>query len=129
MIAAILFCVSTAAFCQFALYYWRANIANAATAEISDRVKIAAGISASVTSRDFRALLTVYDLTPDLVGSSHSHRAIRTYYFVVEKIARLIPPLTSWAEAEMGMCSRYAAVLVDQHLQSNINCAAQVRGV
>jgi hypothetical protein len=86
VIAAILFCVSTAAFCQFALYYWRANIANAATAEISDRVKIAAGISASVTSRDFRALLTVYDLTPDLAGSISPYKAIRSSYFIVKKL-------------------------------------------
>jgi hypothetical protein len=129
VIAAIQFCVSTAAFCQFALCYWRASIANSATAEVSDRVKIAAGISASVSSRDFRALLTVYDLTPDLTGSGRSYKAIRAYYCTIEKIARLIPPLTSWAETEMGMCSRYAAVLVDQHLESNMNCAAQVRGV
>jgi hypothetical protein len=29
----------------------------------------------------------------------------------------------------MGMCSRYAAALVDRHLESNLNRAAQVRRV
>jgi hypothetical protein len=129
VIAAILFFVSMVAFCQFALYYWRASIANTASRQVSDRVKIAAGIPSSVTSRDFRALLTVYEVTPDLAGSGRAFRTIRAYYFIVEKIARVIPPLTSWAETEMAMCSRYAAVLVDQLLESNINCAAHLRGI
>lgn len=129
VIAAILFCVSLAAFGQFALYYWRASITNTANRQVSDHVKIVAGIPGSVTSRDFRALLTVYDVTPDLAGPGRAYRTIRAYYFIVEKIARVIPPLASWAEAEMAMCSRFAAVLVDQLLESNMKCAANLRGV
>ena len=130
MIAAILFCVSIVAFGQFGLYYWRASIANTANRQVSDRVRVAAGIpAASVTSRDFRAIMTVHDLTPDLRGPGGAHRAIRTYYSIVENIGRLIPPLAGWAEAEMAMCSRYVAVLVDQHLERNMDCAEQMRGI
>lgn len=130
MVATIIFCVSMLAFGQFGLYYWRASIANTARRQVSDRVRIAAGISAvSVTSRDFRAILTVHDVTPDLRGSGGAYRTIRAYYSIVEKIGRLIPPLTGWAEAEMAMCSRYAAVLVDQHLERNMHLAAQMRGM
>ena len=69
MIAAILFCFSMVAFGQFGLYYWRASIANKATRQVSDRVRVAAGIpAASVSSRDFRAILSVHDLMPDLRG-------------------------------------------------------------
>lgn len=130
MIATILFCVSMIAFGQFGLYYWRASIANTANREVSDRVRIAAGIpAASVTSRDFRAILTVYHVTPDLGGRDRTFRAVRAYYLIVEKVGRLVPPLTHWAEAEMAMCSRYAAALVDQHLERNLLCAAQMRGI
>jgi len=130
VIAAILFCFSMIAFAQFALYYWRASIANTAKGEVSDRVRVAAGIPAgSVSSLDFRAILTVHDVTPDLGGSGRTFRAIRAYYQIVEKIGRLVPPLTHWAEAEMAMCSRYAAALVDQHLERNLLCAAQMRGI
>ena len=130
MIAAILFCLSVAALGQFGLYYWRASIANTANRQISDRVKVAAGIPAApVTSRDFRAILSVNDLTPNLRGPCSTYRAIRAYYLVVEKIGRLIPPATDWAEAEMAMCSRYAAVLVDQHLERQMDCATQMRGI
>jgi hypothetical protein len=128
MISAILFCFSVVAAGQFGLYYWRASIANTANRLVSDRVKVAAGIpAASVTGRDFRAIMTVHDLTPDLKGTGGAHRTIRAYYSIVAKIGRAIPPLTDWAEAEMAMCSRYAAVLVDQQLECNMECATHIR--
>ena len=69
MIAAIIFCFSMVALGQFWLYYWRASIAITADRQISDRVKVAAGIPAApVTARDFRAILSVHDLTPELQG-------------------------------------------------------------
>jgi hypothetical protein len=130
VIAAILFCLSVVAFGQFALYYWRASIAAASTRQVSDHVRIATGISAaSVSSRDFRAILTIHELTPDLSGPGRGFRTLRAYYSIVEKIRRLIPLLNDWAEAEMAMCSRYAAVRVGQHLERNMNCAAQLRGI
>lgn len=130
MIARILFCFSMVALGQFGLYYWRASIADTANRQISDRLKTAAGIPAgSVTSRDFRAILSVHDLTPDLRGPGCVYRTIRAYFSIVEEIGRLIPWLTAWAEEEMGMCSRYAAVLVGQHLERNMDCAAQLRRI
>jgi hypothetical protein len=130
MIAAILFCASMVAFGQFGLYYWRVAIANIAGQQVSDRLRVAAGIStASVGSRDFRAILSVHDMTPDLRGSAGTYLAVRAYYSIVETIGRLIPAVTGWAEVEMGMCSRYVAVLVDQHLDHNMACATQMRGI
>ena len=129
MIAVILFCFSMVAFGQFGLYYWRAGVANTATQQVSDRVRAAAGISAAVSSRDFRAILRVYGLTSDLRGPGRTYCAIRVYYLVVEKIGRLIPPVSDWAEAEMNLCSRYVAVLIDQHLERNRECEMQMRGI
>jgi hypothetical protein len=130
MIAAILFCVSIIALGQFALYYWRATISNISTQRVSDRVRIAAGIrTPSPRSCDFPAILSVRDLTPHLRGSGVTFRTIRAYYFIVRKIGRLIPAVTEWAEAEMDMCSRYAAVVVDQHLGRNLDCAIKLRGI
>jgi hypothetical protein len=128
--AAILFLISVAAFGQFGIYYWRATIAANSRVPVSDRVRVAAGISTtSVSSRDFRAILNVHDLTPDLRGRGENFRTIRAYYLVVEKLGRLIPSAAEWAEAEMTMCSRYVAVLIDQHLERNMACAAQMRGL
>jgi len=80
MIAGILFCASMVAFGQFGLYYWRVAIANTAGQQVSDRLRVAAGIStASVGSRDFRAILSVHDMTPDLRGPlAHTSQFERT---------------------------------------------------
>ena len=128
--AAILFLISVVGLGQFGVYYWRATIAANSTVPVSDRVRVAAGISTtSVSSRDFRAILKVHDLTPDLRGRGENFRAIRAYYLVVEKLGHLIPLAADWAEAEMTMCSRYVAVLIDQHLERNMACAVRMRGM
>lgn len=130
MIAAILFTVSTAALVQFALYYWRAVIAGVAARPISDRIRTAAGITApQIAAQDFHSILSLHDLSPDLRGPNGSFIGVRAYFSVVEKIGSLIPAMASWANAEMLTCSRYVAVLVDQHLERNMLCAAKVRGI
>jgi|SRR5665213_4260800 len=130
MVAAIIFAVSVAAFAQFGLYYWRATISGIAAQAISDRIRVAAGIThAAIGAQDFRSIIILKDLSPDLRGPNGSFAAIRTYYRVVEKLGSIVPAMASWANAEMVTCSRYVAVLMDQHLQRNINCAAEVRGM
>jgi len=130
MIAAILFTVSVVAFAQFGLYYWRATISGIAAQAISERIRIAAGITSNaIGAQDFHNILILNDLSPDLRGPNGSFRAIRTYYATLQKLGRIVPAMASWAEAEMATCSRYVAVLMDQHLERNMVCAAQVRGI
>ena len=130
MIAAILFMVSIVALGQFGLYYWRAMISGVAAQAISDRIRSAAGITAAaIGAQDFYKILIVNDLSPDLRGPGGSFRAIRTYYAIVEKLGSIVPAMASWSNAEMTTCSRYVAVLMDQHLERNMACAAQMRGM
>jgi hypothetical protein len=130
MIAAILFMVSIVALGQFALYYWRAVISGVSTQPISERVRTAAGITApQIGARDFHTILSLHDLSPDLRGPNGRFIGLRAYFSAIEKLGRLIPATASWANAEMLTCSRYIAVLVDQHLERNMVCAAQVRGI
>jgi hypothetical protein len=130
MIAAVLFTVSTVAFAQFAFYYWRAMIAGLAAQPISDRIRTAAGITSSqIGAQDFHNILSLHDLAPDLRGPNGSFRGVRAYYSAIEKLGSMIPGMASWANAEMATCARYVAVLVDQHLERNMTCAAQVRGI
>ena len=130
MIAAIIFVVSVVAFAQFGLYYWLATISGIAATAISDRIRVAAGIThPGIGAQDFRNIIILKDLSPDLRGASGSFAAIRTYYAVVEKLGRIAPAIAEWANGEMATCSRYAAVLMDQHLERNLACAAQMRGM
>lgn len=130
MIGAIILTVSVVAFGQFALYYWRATISGVAAQAISERIRVAAGIThAGIDAQDFRSILILKDLSPDLRGPNGNFTAVRSYYAVVEKLGRIVPAMASWANAEMATCSRYVAVMMDQHLERNLACAAQVRGI
>ena len=130
MMAVILFTVSALAFVQFGLYYWRATISGVAAQAISERIRIAAGITAAaIGAQDFYSILILNDLSPDLRGSAGSFFAVRAYYSVIQKLGRIVPAMASWANAEMTTCSRYVAVLMDQQLERNIACAAQMRGM
>jgi hypothetical protein len=130
MIPAVIFAVSVVAFGQFGLYYWRATISGIAAQAVSERIRVAAGIThEGIGAQDFRSILILKDLSPGLRGPNGSFAAIRTYYAVVEKLGSIIPAMASWANSEMATCSRYVAVLMDQHLERNMACAAQVRGM
>jgi hypothetical protein len=130
MVAAIIFVVSVVTFGQFALYYWRATISGVASQAISDRIRVAAGIThAGIGAQDFHNIVILKDLSPDLRGPSGSLMSIRAYYAVVETLGRIVPAMAGWADSEMATCSRYVAVLMDQHLERNMACAAQARGV
>jgi len=130
MIAVILFLVSAVAFVQFGLYYWRATISGVAAHAISERIRVAAGISAPVIGAgDFRNILILKDLTPDLRGPAGNFLVVRAYYSIIEKLGSIAPAMTEWSNAEMATCSRYIAVLMDQHLERNIACAAEMRGI
>ncbi len=130
MIAAIIMMVSIVALGQFGLYYWRAMISGVASQAISDRIRAAAGISSRpIGAQDFRSVLILNNLSPDLRGPGGSFRVIRTYYAIIERLGKIVPAMASWSNAEMTTCARYVAVLMDQHLERNIACAAQMRGM
>jgi hypothetical protein len=129
MTAVILFWVSLAALCFTGLSHWRKRMQRVSALPVSDLVLIAARISATaVGSHDFRAIVSTYDLVPDLRGSGGSFRALRAYYALVEKLGRWIPSMAKWSVTEMTCCSRYAAVLVGQHLERNQSSASKMRG-
>ena len=132
MIAAVLFTVSLAALGQFALYYWRAVMAGVAARPLSDRLRAAAGLaSESVGADDFRAVMSLHDMTPRLKDDNGGLWLVWAYYNAVEALGHLagksLPQLAAWTQREMTTCSRYVAVLVDQRLERNLACAAEAR--
>ena len=130
MVAIVIFAVSAFALAQFGLYYWRATISGVASQAISERIRVAAGIThAGIVGRDFQNILILNNLSPDLRGPNGNFRTVRAYYAAVQTLGRVIPGIAGWAETEMATCSRYIAVLMDQHIERNMACAAQVRGI
>jgi hypothetical protein len=130
MIPAILFMVSLAAFIQFGLYYWRATISGVAAQPLSERIRHAACISSPTAgANDFHNILKLKDLSPDLQGSTGSFAVLRSYYAIVERVGSLIPAMANWSNSEMTTCARYVAVLMDRHMERNMACAAELRGI
>jgi hypothetical protein len=130
MLATNLSLISIVAFGQFGIYCWRASFAATSRVPISNRVRVAAGVSTtSVSPRDFRAILKMHEMTPELGGPKRKFRTIRAYYLAVESLGRFIPSVTGWAEAEMTMCSCCLAVLLDQHLDRNMAWAVRMCGL
>lgn len=130
MIAAIITTASLVAFAQLGLSYWRATLSRIAAQAISERVRMAAGImERGICGQDFRKIMMLKDLSPDLRGPNESFTAIRAYYNVVEKLGNTVPGMAGWASAEMATCSRYAAFLMDQQLERNMVYATQLRGM
>lgn len=128
MIAAIIFLCSTAGTCQFGLFFWRAMIANVAAQPVSDRVWHAIRIAPDgTTAHDFRAIVSVANMSPALCTSRSNFTAIRAYYTAVEILGQLLPPVANWSESEMATCSRYVAAILDQRLEGNVACAAETR--
>ncbi|HXP82227.1 MAG TPA: hypothetical protein VN976_20185 [Verrucomicrobiae bacterium] len=130
MIPAVIFAVSVVACAQFGLYYWRATISGIAAQAITERIRVAAGITHDgIGAQDFHSILILKDLSPGLRGPNGRFTAIRAYYAVMEKLGSIVPAMANWANGEMATCSRYVAVLMDQHLERNMACAAQARGM
>jgi hypothetical protein len=130
MLATNLSLISIVAFGQFGIYRWRASFAATSRLPISNRVRVAAGISTtSLSPRDFRAILNMHEMTPELGGPKRKFRTLRAYYLAVENLGRFIPSVTVWAESEMTMCSRYLAVVLDQHLDRNMAWAVRMCGL
>ena len=112
---------------QFGAYYWRSLIVSRAAQPLSDRFRIATGYENSAPrAQDFDALLSFYRSTPELKNRTSDLCGIRAYYIFVAAFQKL-PALHHWAQAEMNICVRYVAVLVDQRIECNFAHAAEMR--
>jgi hypothetical protein len=132
MFAAMLFAISIVALMQFAAYYWRAMLAGAAAQPVSERVLEAAGVAnGQLTGQDFRTLLTLHNVTPELSSVSNGLRSVRLYYRLVDTIGALagtrLPAIAAWSKRETAVCARYAAVQIDRRWQANLELAASLR--
>jgi hypothetical protein len=132
MFAAMLFAISIVALTQFGLYYWRAVLAAVAGQPVSESVLAAARVeNGRVSGSDFKTLVGLHDLTPDLHPSRGGLGFVRLYYRIVDGISAVagkrMPAVAAWCELETAVCARYAAVQIDRRLQSNLELAAALR--
>lgn len=132
MFAAMLLAFSIVALAQFALHYWHAVLSGIARQPLSADVLVAARVKdGEVTAADFRTLASLHNLTPDLRPGLGGLGLVTVYYHVIDGIRSLAgaraPEVAEWAEHELTICARYAAVQIQRRLQANLALAAALR--
>ena len=132
MFAAMILAIAIVALFQFAIYYWRAVLTGVASLPVSNQVLEAAHADESeLHGSDFRRLVSLYDLTPELKSGGTGLGLVSLYFAVVRKaevlFGRLSPAVMNWGEREMALCAHYAAVQIDRRLQANLAQAASIR--
>jgi hypothetical protein len=112
---------------KFGIFQWRAILITSASHSLSDSLQAHTGIDgAAIGPRDFRSLLDLCDqLSPGLKKTSPWLREVSLYYRAIAKVEQALrpklPSIASWASREMQICSRYVAVVLDQHLAMNLD--------
>ena len=120
MIPIFILAFSLAALAKFGIAQWRLILVSAASHGLSDSLHLTTGIdSAAIGAGDFGTLKGFYeDLSPEIKKTSSWLKEVSVYYRFIAFLEKL-PSLSSWANREMQLCSRYAAVVLDQNLAMN----------
>jgi hypothetical protein len=112
---------------KFGISQWRAIWITSASQPLSDALQLEAGIDgAAIEAQDFGSLMDLCDqLSPGLKKASPWLKEVSIYYRAVAKLEHAfrlkLPSISSWANREMQVCSRYVAVVLDQALSMNLD--------
>src|SRR3989442_5613266 len=94
MFAAMLVTVSIVALIEFAIYYWRAVVASAATQPISESVRAAAGLDGrALRAGDFSTFADLHEITPTLQERIRGFGLVNAYYHLMSAVGQLSRPL------------------------------------
>ena len=113
---------SLVALVRFAIAQWRLILLSAASHQLSDSLQLSTGISgAAIGPQDFGTLKGFCEqLSPESKKTSSWLKEVSLYYRIIALVEKL-PSLSPWANREMQLCSRYAAVVLDQNLAMNLD--------
>ncbi|HVH72163.1 MAG TPA: hypothetical protein VNB49_13770, partial [Candidatus Dormibacteraeota bacterium] len=104
---------------------WRAILISAAGVRVSDSLQLSTGIeAAAIGPRDFGRLRGFCEgLSPEMKKTSSWLKEVSIYYNIIAGLEKVfhLPSLSNWANHEMQLCSRYAAVVLDQNLAMSLD--------
>lgn len=125
MLSVFILGFSLFALARFGVAQWRVLWVSVAEQPVSDSLHLSTGIEDAVIGpRDFATLKGCFDrLSPECNRGSSWLREVSVYYRVVAGLTIIfrLPSLSSWANREMQLCSRYAAVVLDQNLAMQLD--------
>lgn len=122
MIPVFILGFSLVALARFGIAQWRLILLSAANHQLSDSLQLSTGIDgAAIGPQDFGTLKGICEqMSPESKKTSSWLKEVSVYYRIIALVEKL-PSLSSWANREMQLCSRYAAVVLDQNLALNLD--------
>ncbi len=132
MVPILILVLSAAALVQFALHQWRMIWLSTANQPLSDSLRSVAGIETdSIGAQDFSSLMQLCgEVSPSLKRSTPWLREVKGYYAVLTVLQKMFGPIlrnSTLVSNEMMYCSRFVAVVLDQHLSVDFDRRAAVR--
>ena len=129
MMAALILVLSMAALLQFFVSYCRSLIAATSKQVLSAEVQDVTGIKVAATGDDYDRVVQLLQLCPDRPEDRNGIQAVGAYFsllgFVRATLARVIPAVQAWTEAERGQCAYFAAVTLDRRIAFSRDMFAQ----
>ena len=131
MVSIFILVISAAALVKFALYQWRMIWLTTANQPLSDSLRSIAGIETdAIGAQDFGTLMQLCGEVPSLKRTTPWLLEVKGYYAILTVLQKLLKPIlrnSTWASNEMMLCSRFVAVVLDQHLSVDFDRRAAVR--
>jgi hypothetical protein len=132
-VAAFIFVLSAAAMLQFAVLSWRAGLLRVAGQRFAGETEPAGAASADfLRTQDFKSLQVWREICPDLSETKEPSLSSVSMYFRIlghfQGLGNAVARNSSsgWAQAEMALCTRYAAVMLSARLERNRAVLAEV---
>ena len=132
MVSILILVLSAAALVQFGLHQWRMIWLSTANQPLSDSLRSVAGMETdSIGAQDFSSLMQLCgEVSPSLKRSTPWLREVKGYYAVLTVLQKMLGPTlrnSTWVSNEMMYCSRFVAVVLDQHLSVDFDRRAAAR--
>jgi hypothetical protein len=121
MIPALMLMFSCAALGQFFMSYCRSLLTTYAQVELSAATRNLIGIqSQEIAGAQFRRLLGLVHLAPNLDDDKWELRVVSTYYRAMRLAGFLTKPFgavaSKWVEHQTGLCAYFAAAALDRRI-------------
>ncbi len=122
MIPILILGFSLLALLKFGVAQWRLILLSAADYQLSESLQLSTGVdAATIGPQDFSKLKDFCEgLSPEMKKTSSWLKEVSAYYRIMSLVEKL-PSLSPWANREMQLCSRYAAVVLDQNRAMNMD--------
>jgi hypothetical protein len=129
MMAGIILACSVVLLLQFFVSYCRSLIAASSRQTLSPEVQDVTGIQRTASGEDYKRVMQLLQLCPERPEDRNGIQAVSAYFkllnFLRSTLARMVPSMQVWTEAERGHCAYFAAVALERRISFSRDMLAQ----